>query len=237
LSSILKGGELPAGTSFAALNLGTLIATGALKPAKELAEAALADVYSHFMYWANHTQNSIEGLGMGKNKGKQYTIEWDEFDPENLYINCELKPDVALDRQQRANVAMGLIQAGLMSKEQAIEYMGENDPQAILDQIDIERLWDNRIQIMIQREQMQVQMEAQQIAMQQQQAADEAAMAQQEQAMAAQQGQMAGAPGGQMFNAAAGGLPAQMGAPGATREGVTGQDMMGNEQFMGIGGL
>jgi len=239
LSSILKGGELPAGTSFAALNLGTLIATGALKPAKELAEAALADVYSHFMYWANHTQNSIEGMGKD---GAQYTIEWDEFDPENLYINCELKPDVALDRQQRANVAMGLIQAGLMSKEQAIEYMGENDPQAILDQIDIERLWDNRIQIMIQREQMQVQMEAQQISMQQQQqaeaqAADEAAMAQFTQAMAAQQGQMAGAPGGQMFDASQGGLPSQMGAPGATREGVTGQDMLGNEQFMGIGGL
>ena len=91
---------------------------------------------------------------------------------------------------------------------------------------------------MIQREQMQVQMEAQQISMQQQQqAADEAAMAQFTQAMAAQQGQMAGAPGGQMFDASQGGLPSQMGAPGATREGVTGQDMMGNEQFMGIGGL
>jgi len=235
LSSILKGGELPAGTSFAALNLGTLIATGALKPAKELAEAALADVYSHFMYWANHTQNSIEGMGKD---GAQYAIEWDEFDPENLYINCELKPDVALDRQQRANVAMMLVQAGLMNKEKAIEYMGENDPQTVLKEIDKDRLRENRIQIMIQREQMQVQMEAQQIAMQQQQqAADEAAMAQQEQALAAQQGQMAGAPGGQMFNAAAGGLPSQMGAPGATREGVSGQDMLGNEQFMGIGGL
>ena len=40
-----------------------------------------------------------------------------------------------------------------------------------------------------------------------------------------------------MFNPAQGGLPAQMGAPGATREGVTGEDVMGNEAMMGMGGL
>ena len=233
LSSILKGGEMPAGTSFAALNLGTLIATGALKPAKELAEAALADIYAQFMYWTNHTKNSIEGYSPG---GKENVIEWNAFDPENLYIECELKPDVALDRQQRANVAMMLVQASLMSKEKAIEYMGENDPQAIMKAIDIERLRDNRLQIVMQREQLELQMEAQQITMQQQQAqAEEAAY--QQQAMAAQQGQMAGAPGGEMFNPAGGGLPSQMGAPGATREGVAGEDMMGNESMMGMGGL
>ena len=240
LSSILKGGELPAGTSFAALNLGTLIATGALKPAKELAEQALADVYAQFMYWANHTENSIEAFGQNGNKGEQYAIEWDEFDPENLYVECELKPDVALDRQQRANVAMMLVQAGLMSKEKALEYMGENDPTAILKQVDFEKLKDNRINLFMQREQMQLQMEAQGAAQQmaqsqQQQMAEEQAY--QQQAMAAQQGQMAGAPGGEMFNPAQGGLPAQMGAPGATREGVTGEDVMGNEAMMGMGGL
>src|SRR3989304_354087 len=233
LSSILKGGELPAGTSFAALNLGTLIATGALKPPKEVSELAIADIYSHFVYWAHHTKNSIKGYAKG---GEQYSIEWDEIDPENFYIECELKPDVALDRQQRANVAMMLVQAGLMSKEKALEYMGENDPTAILKQVHFEQLVDNRINLIMQREQLQLQMEAQQMTMQQQQQmADEQAY--QQQAMAAQQGQMAGAPGGEMFNPAQGGLPAQMGAPGATREGVTGEDVMGNEAMMGMGGL
>src|SRR3990172_1361380 len=233
LSSILKGGELPAGTSFAALNLGTLIATGALKPPKEVSQLAIADIYSHFVYWAHHTKNSIKGYAKG---GEQYSIEWDEIDPENFYIECELKPDVALDRQQRANVAMMLVQAGLMSKEKALEYMGENDPTAILKQVDFEKLKDNRINLIIQREQMQLQMEAQQMTMQQQQQiADDQAY--QQQAMAAQQGQMAGAPSGQMYNPEQGGLPPQMAAPGATREGVTGEDVLGNEAMMGMGGL
>ena len=186
-----------------------------------------------FVYWAHHTKNSIKGYA---NDGEQYSIEWDEIDPEKFYIECELKPDVALDRQQRANVAVMLLQAGLMNKEKALEYMGENDPTAILKQVDFEKLKDHRIQLMMQREQLQLDMEAQQMTMQQQQQmADEQAY--QQQAMAAQQGQMAGAPGGQMYNPAQGGLPAQMGAPGATREGVTGEDVMGNEAMMGMGGL
>ena len=74
---------------------------------------------------------------------------------------------------------------------------------------------------------MQVQMQAQEQQMQQQQA----------QGLAATQNQMAGAPGGEGFNPAAGGMPPQAVVPGATREGVTGEDMMGNEAPFGQGGF
>ena len=59
----------------------------------------------------------------------------------------------------------------------------------------------------------------------------------QEMGMEAIQGMMAGAPGGPGFNPQQGGLPPAMGAPGATREGVSGEDMMGNEMMLGMGGV
>ena len=101
-----------------------------------------------------------------------------------------------------------------------------------MKQIYFEQLLDANIQNIIQtlmaQSQMQIQMQAQEQQM---------AMQQQQQGMAAQQQQMAGAPGGNGFNPEQGGLPPQMAAPGATREGVTGEDRMGNEASFGMGGF
>ena len=60
---------------------------------------------------------------------------------------------------------------------------------------------------------------------------------QQQMGMATQQNQGANVPGGEGFNPAQGGqIPAEV-APGATREGVTGEDRMANEVAMGMGGM
>ena len=60
---------------------------------------------------------------------------------------------------------------------------------------------------------------------------------QQPYAQATIQNQGAGAPGGPGYNPAEGGQIPQEVAPGATREGVTGEDMMGNEAPQGFGGF
>ena len=64
-------------------------------------------------------------------------------------------------------------------------------------------------------------------------------MAAQEQQMGMQamQNQGANVPGGNGFNPAQGGQIPQEVAPGATREGVTGEDRMGNEAPQGFGGF
>jgi len=227
LSQVLKGGDIPSGMSFAALNLNTLTAAGALKPAKELAENAMADAFALFMCWAGYTENSIQSYG---DDGPD-EIPWDEYDPENLYITVELKPDVALDRQQRANVAVVLLQARIMSREQALEYMGETDPQKIIQQIYMDDMLEAYMQaqtaLMVQDLMPQPELPPGQ----------EQGIPGQEMGMEAIQGMMAGAPGGPGFNPQQGGLPPAMGAPGATREGVSGEDMMGNEMMLGMGGV
>ena len=65
--------------------------------------------------------------------------------------------------------------------------------------------------------------------MAQQMAAEQQAAAQQQMGMEGMQNQMAGAPSGQGFNPQAGGLPPQMAAPEATREGVSGLTQGGVE--------
>lgn len=220
VANILQGGDVAPGTAFASLNLQTQTAVGALKPAKELAEYALADIYTLFLLYAHYTENDIDGYGTGKaDRGELYSIKWGEIDPEKIYLSVELKPDVPLDRMQKANTAMMMVQAGIYSKERAMEDMGITDPDAVTKEMFFERLTDAQLQNIIQTQmaesQMQLQMQAQ--------------------GMAAMQNQMAGAPGGNGFNPAQGGAPAQEAAPGATREGVTGMDMTGNEAPFGMG--
>ncbi len=225
VANVLQGADIPPGTAFATLNLATQTALGSLKPAKELAEFALADIYSLFLLWANYTENDIKGYGTGKQDvGEEYTIKWDEINTESIYLSVELKPDVPLDRMQKANVAMMMVQAGIYSKERAMEDMGVTDPDAVTKEMFFERLTEAQLQNIIDTMALQNQM-----AIQQQQ---------QEQQLALQtiQNQMAGAPGGNGFNPAFGGGPAQEAAPMATREGVTGEDLMGNEAPFAFGG-
>jgi hypothetical protein len=226
------------GTAFATLNLATQTAVGALKPAKELAEYALADIFTLFLLWANYTQNSIDGYGTGKaDLGEGYSIEWDEITPESIYLSVELKPDVPLDRMQRANTAMMMVNSGIYSKARALDEMGVTDPETVQKEIYFDMLLDAQMQNLIQTQQAESQMMLQQqmqMAQQQQQMAQQQ---QQQMSMEANQTDLAGAPGGQGFNTNQGGDPSQMAAPGATREGVTGMDMEGNPTTMGMGGL
>ncbi len=174
---------------------------------------------------AQHTENSIDCYGTAKNDiGEHYVIEHDEI-PEHIYLSVKLKPDVPLDRMQRANTAMLMVNAGIYSKERAMGDMGITDPDQVTEEMFFERLTEARWQSMIDG-----MAEQRQMAMQQQQLA-----AQQQQQLEAQQTQLAGAPGGQGFNPAQGGGPPAEAAPGATREGVTGLDSLGNEALVGGG--
>ena len=230
VANVLQGGEVASGTAFATLNLATQTAVGALKPAKELAEHALADIFTLFLLFAEYTQKDIQGYGTGKkDMGQEYIIEHDEIDPSGIYISVELKPDVPLDRQQRANTASMMVQQGIYSKERALDEMGVSDPEQVQKEIYFDTLLDAKIANLIEMERAQSQMALQ---MEQQQA--QMAMQQQAQGQEAIQNQLAGAPGGQGFDPNMGGQSPQQAAPGATREGVTGQDVLGNEAPQGM---
>ena len=227
LSRILKGGDTYSGEAFASLNLRTQTAIGALKPAKDLAEKALAEMFVLMLLWVQYTEKDLEAYGVDKeDKGKQYMIESDEIEPEELYIEVELTPDVPTDRQQRANTASLMVESIDYPKEYALEDVGIEDPQAAIIQRYKERLLRQKLEEYIQQKQMQMQMEMQKQQMQMQMQAQQAQMAQQQQ-MGIPPGEGGGGLG-QGQNPAQGGLPPAMGNPNVTRESVTGQTRRGD---------
>ena len=226
VSRIISGGDVPAGTAFASLNLLTQTAIGALKPAKRLAEQGLAEMFTIMVLWSIHTKIPLEAYGTDKrgDLGKDYIIDPDVIDETALYIEVELTPDEPTDKQQKANTATQLVQWGY-SKESALEDMGVTNPGKEIERWYFEKLLDNEINLIMQESQLSLQQKFEQ-------AAAQMAMAQQQaqaQAEAAQQQQMGSIPGAEGFNPAGGGQPAQMAAPGATFEGQTGMDRTGNE--------
>jgi len=215
VSTLLGGADIPSGTSFAALNLQTQTALGALKPAKELTEKALAEMFTIMLLWTSYTGIDLTAYNDQRRNaeyGEEYTIPADEIDEENIYISVELDPDEPTDKLQRANTATLLMQLGY-PKSYALEDMGVEDPEKAMDEHYFERMTDLEMQTYEQERMMQMQMEQQAQQMQEQEAQQ-----------LAQQADLAGViPGGEDFNPAMGGMPPAAAFPGATREGVNGE--------------
>jgi hypothetical protein len=222
VSRILQGGEIPAGTAYATLNLATLTAIGALKPYKELAELAVADILTLMMLWVDHSGETVKAYG-GK-EGKAYEITPEDVQPESLYITVELKPDVPSDRQQRINGASMAVERLGMSKEEALEEIGITDPQGSMRKAMFEKFFDYQLQRFITQDQMQMQIMAQQAMQPQGQAPQQPAP-----------GTPPGFPGvgGQGVNPEQGGAPPAEFVPGGTREAQTGM-ASGGEEAQGL---
>lgn len=173
---------------------------------------------------------------------RHYDIQPEDIDPDTIYLGVELTPDVPIDRLQRINGAVQMARdLPGVPMTYILEELGVPDPDKAKADWEKEQYANAYRQGRIQAIQMQasgqLQQMAEQIASQMMQAQQEQ---QQQQAQQAQQqqgppmspqdigqfGQMAnaqgplagmnsGAPGGQGFNPAAGGLPPAMGGGGA----------------------
>jgi hypothetical protein len=249
ISRILMGGDIPSGTAYSTLNLATQTAVGALKPAKELAEKALAEMFKIMLAWVVHTNVPLLAYGnveKSTSYGENMVIQPDEIDLSALYIDVELSPDVPTDRLQRANAASIMVQYGY-PREYALEDLGVDDPQQAIRQWYFERYVQQKFDLETQREQQEVQLEGQAQQMQIQMQAQQAQMQMQQQQQMAQQPpmQQGGMPPegmspegmppepgqGQGYNPAMGGTPAVMSMPPdqALREMVRQQTFGGEE--------
>lgn len=236
VSTLMNGGEVASGTSFATLNLATQNALGALKPAKELTEKALAEMFTLMLLWTSYTGIPLGGRMDAKRSplyAREYVIDPLTIDEENIYINVELDPDEPTDKLQRANTANLLKNLGY-SNTSALEDMGVEDPEQEMDRSFEERIDQHMLEMFIttqqQELQMQMQLASQGAQQQMQMGAQQQQMQQQEaQALAMQQQQQGPIQGGQGFDPAMGGLPPAMAFPEGTREEVTGQMGMGGE--------
>lgn len=227
VSRVLQGGEMPAGTSYSALNLLTQTAVGALKPAQELSERALAEIFKLMLLWVEHTEIDLHAYGTDKRSdlGESYVIAADEIDKSDIFIEVELTPDAPTDRMQRAQAAGQMTQWGY-PREYALEDVGVENPVEAMTLWYTERQKEHLFALQQQQQMLQMQMQLEQMSMQMQ--AQQAQMAQQQEAQAVAQQQSMMNAAGEGVNPNNGGTPPIQAEPGMqTREQVTGQDFAG----------
>lgn len=239
---MLMTAEAQAGEAFAGYNLRMQTAIGQLLPYQRLAGRWYEEVYTIMLLYAHYTGNDIEGYKKVRGANRQVKISWADIDPNNIEIEVKLEPDVPTDRMAKAQTAINLNQALKYPTKDALEALGETDPEGMMQEWQREQIKDAVLGGYLQRLQMQISGQLEQIV---QQAAGEIAM-QQQQALQ-QQMQQGGAPAssmqqpgmapggmpgveGQGFNPAMGGSPPTMASPIMnTFEGQTGTTRSGEE--------
>lgn len=201
----------------------------------EKANAQLADLAFQWLQQGDgYTEIAYrtKDKGDGKEKGLGFTVSPTDFEPEDLYISCQLIANTPTDRMQEVNMYAQLKQAGAhIGWKEVLEKLSlgngdvleaewlDEEVQTVALQMKVKEL-DAQIQLMMSKEQMELQMQGQQIQMQMQQ--QQMAQMQGQGNMAQPQGQAPAdqsnpmIPNGQGSNAAMGGQSTGVPMPGAT---------------------
>lgn len=138
---VLQTGDYPAGTAFATLNLATQSGLKSLAPYKDLAEQALAGIFTQMLNWIAFDGRPVLAYHQGRaSRGEQIVLDPADFDPGQLYLEVELSADVPADRATRIEAAATAVRELGYSRARALEFIGESDPAVILEEARQERL-------------------------------------------------------------------------------------------------
>jgi hypothetical protein len=224
---VLQSGDFPSGTAFATLNLATQSGIKSLTTYKELAEQALADVFTQMLYWVDHSGEALVAYGKQRDDpGQQFVIEADEVNAKNLFIDVELTADVPTDRMARINAASMAVRELGYSRARALEQIGESDPAVIMEEAKAEMIEKVDLEIEKQKRLALGKVEIEEAVKKAQEANNELQgskpLGQQTmEEMIAQKdakGKLQGVARGPGFDPARGGSPPAMAAPGMTPE-------------------
>jgi len=151
---VLQTGDYPAGTAFATLNLATQSGIKSLAPYKELAEDALAEIFTLMLNWVGHSGEELEGIAKnGDGLSEPIRLSPRDFNVEKLVIDVELTADVPSDRMARINAASMAVRELGYSRERALEQIGEMDAKQVMRQARQEKLDELELEIEKQRRQ------------------------------------------------------------------------------------
>jgi hypothetical protein len=151
---VLQTGDFPNGTAYATLNLATQSGIKALAPYKELAEEALAEIFTLMLNWVQHSGAGLdfwESARSSQHYGEQRTLDLKETDLANLSIDVELTADVPTDRMARINAASMAVRDLGYSRERALEQIGETDAKEVMRQAQQEQLDTLELEIRMQQ--------------------------------------------------------------------------------------
>ena len=162
LSRLLLGSEVPAGAAFASINLVSESALKVLRTPQSLAQNGLADILETMLLYIHYDNSEVISYGTGKTDlGEQYLITGDEINPQNLYISVKLEADLPTDYQARTVTARAQIDAGINSRENAMEDIGVKNTSEVKEEIISERLEETMLAVEVENIQFTSSVEAQ----------------------------------------------------------------------------
>ena len=238
---VLQDPKLVGGLQYSTVNAMLQVALSRLTTPKNVAQKALTQIGRLFFDWVNYTGDTTIAYRMtaaGKTpemmRGAQIVMRPEvDFDVENMYVSCELMPNTPTDKVAKMNMYLQASQNWRVPESEFVEELF-GDPKALSGEWEQEQVEKAAMQIFVKEKNAAVDMKIQQATMQMQMQAQSANVSM---AGGQQPGQvpqpkgaeqpMATAMTGEGYNAANGGQSTMPGAPGMTREAVTGQDMAG----------
>jgi hypothetical protein len=144
---VLQTGDYPAGMAFATLNLATQSGLKSLAPYKDLAEQALAGIFTQMLNWIAFDGRPVLAYHQGRaGSGEQVVLDPADVDPGQLYLEVELSADIPADRASRIEAAATAVRELGYSRTRALEFIGESDPSVILEEARRERLEQARFE-------------------------------------------------------------------------------------------
>jgi len=144
---VLQTGDYPAGMAFATLNLATQSGLKSLAPYKDLAEQALAGIFTQMLNWIAFDGRPVLAYHQGRTEsGERVVLDPADVDPGQLYLEVELSADIPADRASRIEAAATAVRELGYSRTRALEFIGESDPSVILEEARRERLEQARFE-------------------------------------------------------------------------------------------
>ncbi len=141
ISNMLLGADVPTGAAFASINIVTESALKVLRAPQALAQFSVADILETMLLYIHYDDSEVISYGTGKtDRGEQYLMKGSEINPENLYISVKLEADLPTDYQARTVTARAQIDAGINSRENAMEDIGVKNVSEVREEIESERM-------------------------------------------------------------------------------------------------
>jgi len=223
----LQSMEMSGNVQYSTLNAFIQLQMARLEPYKRTAEKAWEQAAEIMFYWVKETGDKLtayrtKSKNEQKMKGMSLVVGPEDFEIEDLHIQCDLIANTPTDKMQQVNMYSALKGAGAqIGWGDLLERLGMGNPEILKQDWMNEQLEGVALQNYVEKLKAEIQMEIQakqmemQNQMQQQQQMQQMEMQQQ-----AQGPQNAVIPNGQMNDPAAGGLPPMMSAPGMTQNQV-----------------
>lgn len=175
----LQSGE--ASGSFSSVNLQSQAGMKSIAPYKKLAESTLSEMFEKMLLWIHHSgkplmsyvpKNNVIGRDEENNPKvdvsvEEITVDGDSFDPKNIYLSVELTEDAPDDIVAKVNAGGMMVERLNYPYAKAMEFIGETDPEGMLElrrqeelrlaerQADIQRIMnESSIEVMQMQEEM-----------------------------------------------------------------------------------